>query len=523
MKIVLSVLMAIILSLSSCTSLERVLNTAIDEDAVTIAEKITEDVTFGDVTKEAGAAETESDTAAAGPETAEPEVTEPETILPTREEVIAAVESSDLDGLTEMLEGVEDVNAIIGDDVPILVMAEEAAGINGYENPVTRLLVEKGAYILQRDERGRDFEKVIQEFELAATPRHEFILNTVGDKKKRYWAALRSDSVDEVKALLEYLPVDSNLLLDAAHQKSEEIVKWALSEGVSVNSKNSKDATVLHLACDGYTHKSFEERTALVGLVLDAGADATALDYKNRTPLLYVMEASKNTKGSMKDIIELLLEHGADPDDADSSGNTILKTAVIKNQTDTVLLLLEKGASPELPDSAVLNMKPDMIRTFVGYGADPSLFTSAINIADAGEQSELVHFLIDAGASAEKFELIRVRDNIPLLEYLVENGADINSGNLLNSYAVHFAGVEVLEYLVEHGADLNKKFYNDRTVLHSSVMNKNLEAARFFVEHGTKINEVDKKNKTALDYCKKTDSELYAYLVEAGAKSGSEL
>lgn len=519
MKNVLLFMSAVLLAFSSCSSLDKVLKTTIEKSEITYAESVTEEISSDESADTV--ANTEIATEEPASESAAAE--EPENDLPSKEEVIAAVTSSDYDKLSALLENVDDVKTIIGKDVPILVMAEEANGVNGIENPITTLLAEKGAYILQRDENGRDMEKVILDFEVAATPRHENVLNLIGDKKQRYWNAIKSDSVDGIRELLEYLPVDSNLLFDAAHQKSTEIVAWALSEGVPVDGRNKDGKTALHFACDSYTHKTFEERAELVRVLLDAGADATAADNKNKTPLVYVMDSAQNTNGSMKEIVGLLIDHGADPEEKASGGITILNLAVQKNQTDTASLLLEKGARPEVSSNTILNMKPDMVRLFVEHGSDPALFTKAINIQDNDEQSKLVHYLVDSGVPAGAFELVNIRKNQPLLEYLVGNGADINQGTVLNACVLDNKDMDIIRYLVDHGADLNRKYYNDLTVLHNSVKKKNIDAARLFIEHGAEINPLDKTGKTPLDYCKDKDSELYKYLVEAGAKTAAEL
>ena len=49
-------------------------------------------------------------------------------------------------------------------------------------------------------------------------------------------------------------------------------------------------------------------------------------------------------------IAQYLLKEGADPNIADTSGNTPLHTAVIKRSPDIVKLLLDKGADPTLRD-----------------------------------------------------------------------------------------------------------------------------------------------------------------------------
>ena len=46
------------------------------------------------------------------------------------------------------------------------------------------------------------------------------------------------------------------------------------------------------------------------------------------------------------DIVKYLLEHGANPNSADISGNTPLRTAVSKNDTRIIQLLVDHGADP---------------------------------------------------------------------------------------------------------------------------------------------------------------------------------
>lgn len=278
MKIVLTLTLAAVL-MFSCTSIKYGITDAIGKEVV---KTISEPVLATAVS--VGETDSESEPETAGNQASKPAIIE-EVNEPTKEEVLEAVQNSDLEALKKMLADTADVKTIIGNDIPILVIAEESMGVAGMPNPVTEYLVEKKAYILQRDEKGRDIERIIQDFEVAATPRHDYVLSIIGDKKQQYWNAINTDSVDGIKQLLDYMPVDSNLLIDAARYKAPRVLQWTVSEGVDVNITDSKGQSVLHLACDNYRLKNYEDKFIMAKALIEAGADINALDKSAKTPL----------------------------------------------------------------------------------------------------------------------------------------------------------------------------------------------------------------------------------------------
>ena len=111
---------------------------------------------------------------------------------------------------------------------------------------------------------------------------------------------------------------------------------------------------------------------ALDAQLLDAGAKVNVRDTRGYSPLMYA--AGSDTLPAA--VIKLLLDKGADPSIKDNSGSTALDEALRYRQGKVVSLLMEKtGASAgniavrQLQD-AVLRGQSDMVILLLDRGAD---------------------------------------------------------------------------------------------------------------------------------------------------------
>ncbi|GJQ75780.1 hypothetical protein Trydic_g17851 [Trypoxylus dichotomus] len=95
-----------------------------------------------------------------------------------------------------------------------------------------------------------------------------------------------------------------------------------------------------------------------------------------------------------------------------------------------------------------------------------------------------------------------VSGKLPVIEYLVEHGADINAVSDTGSTPVRSAcfmtHLEIVQYLVAHGADINRPNFNGGTCLINSVQSAQL--CKFLLKHRADVNARDIQNKTALHY-----------------------
>ncbi len=133
-----------------------------------------------------------------------------------------------------------------------------------------------------------------------------------------------------------------NPLYEAARGGNVAMVKLLLDYGAVIQTRT-------YNALNG---AAYYNREAVVRLLLDHGADA------NGGPILggdteVIWGATPLRMAAMKghkDIVELLLAHGATVDAGGRSGRTALHWAALKGHRDTVKLLLEYGADVDVLD-----------------------------------------------------------------------------------------------------------------------------------------------------------------------------
>lgn len=205
----------------------------------------------------------------------------------------------------------------------------------------------------------------------------------------------------------------NSLLHYAAVSGQAELMHELISRGARIESQNQGKWRPLHQAAD-------HGKLAAARTLLDAGA---RLDVRGNssfiireTPTALFLAAS----GGHRDLVELLLRRGADPDlPCDSSHNTALAQASFKGHTEVVRVLLAGGANP--------NGRLD-------------------------EHGQAAFFYFPLARAA----------NVEIVELLIGAGADIEDCNCYRERALHWLAeapdqdlerVDALEALLQHGAD----------------------------------------------------------------------
>ncbi|MBN2049628.1 MAG: hypothetical protein JW760_04230, partial [Spirochaetales bacterium] len=280
-------------------------------------------------------------------------------------------------GLKALLADVEDVRTAVPEGTLLLHMAEEAMG-GERENEMAAFLVSKKAWTLQRDEKGRKADYLIYEYELFETPRQYALDALMKESADRYWKAIREDSVEDLKAVSDHVPMDRHVLYDALYRnKAVNVAVYAVEQGAPVNSVEPQGGnTPLHLLCNEtpYTHP-FNERLAAARAMTAAGADVNATNKQGETPLVTLVISKRkdnyNNMGSPVELAKILLQAGADPNALDQGGYSVLYTAANNRMDDLVALLLEYGVT--LDDNALTkayNMTDRTRQLFREKGAD---------------------------------------------------------------------------------------------------------------------------------------------------------
>jgi ankyrin repeat protein len=156
-------------------------------------------------------------------------------------------------------------------------------------------------------------------------------------------------------------PLGESALDIAAILGKPGIVRQLIAAGANVNAVSSAqgDGTPLHLATLG----GYRE---IVALLLEHGANPNVTANLSRSGVTPLMSAAALGNS---EIASLLLKHKTDPNLTDSSGNTALLNAVQKQSPATVRALLAGGANP---DTQTANGYPALVIAVTDTGSRKS-------------------------------------------------------------------------------------------------------------------------------------------------------
>jgi ankyrin repeat protein len=214
-------------------------------------------------------------------------------------------------------------------------------------------------------------------------------------------------------------------------------------------------ADVKQVTADGSSPLLVAVQNGFYGIarfLLGRGADPNQANAKGWT-LLYLAVANRDAlttavpppdkEGSLE-FINLLLDRGADP-------NARIKVRLEVHQANTSLWLKEAGATPLL--RAALCGDLAVVRLLLDHGADPRIATfdntTPLMVASGVGWAEGFTFQY---SEDETFELVKL---------LMEKGARVNDANDDGITALHGAAYKgantVVQWLVDRGADLAAK------------------------------------------------------------------
>jgi len=219
-------------------------------------------------------------------------------------------------------------------------------------------------------------------------------------------------------------------LLRAAYQDNLDLVDKLLRAGADPRAPNQLGVTALSLACTN-------ANVAMVERLLNAGADANAPLPGGETPLMTCARTGRIGA------VRALLVHGANVNAKESRhGQTAVMWAAAEGHVEVLQALIEAGADFKMPLSS---------------GFTPLLFAVREGRIDA------VKTLLKAGADVNDAVKVRAVPRLP-----EEGAAPLRAGMTPLSMAVANAPFELAAELLKAGADPNAAALG-YTVLHSIV------------------------------------------------------
>jgi cytohesin len=282
--------------------------------------------------------------------------------------------------------------------------------------------------------------------------------NTLG--QTALLCAAQEDRADVVGALLQagadVNKADEDGFAPLSAAASASIATMLIERGADVNAANRFGSTALLLAADA-------GRVGVVEALLQADADVNKADDDGDAPLTVAASAS---------IATMLIERGADLNAANRFGATALLRAAQNGCADVVEALLQAGADVNKADddgfaplSAAASAR--IATMLIERGADVNAANrfggTALLLAAQEDRADVVETLLLAGADANKADEKRlaplsVAASAAIATMLIEHGAHVNAANRSCETALQIAAVEgradVVEALVQAGADV---------------------------------------------------------------------
>ncbi|XP_032521667.2 transient receptor potential channel pyrexia isoform X2 [Danaus plexippus] len=262
-------------------------------------------------------------------------------------------------------------------------------------------------------------------------------------------------------------------------------------------------------------------KTCLLSKLLKIGGDPNSRDDAGRTCLhLSCLVGNGET-------VKLLLEHGADPNMWDSVSErkaTPLHCAASAKSLNCVNALLNHGADVNAGLSehsplhyAVMSDAPEVVSALLEAGAcpdTPQVFTETpLHVAASLGSASCMKLLLDAGADvraalgpgrATALHLAAVDGHAECASLLLEHGARIDCPNSRGQTSLHLAAlaqsVEVVELLVAKRADVRARDIDGRTPLHGAIVRgaRACDVARLLLSVGADPNAPDNFGYTPL-------------------------
>ena len=245
-------------------------------------------------------------------------------------------------------------------------------------------------------------------------------------------------------------------LVDAVKAGDRSAALALLERRADVNAAEADGTTALHYAVH-------QDDVELVRRLIRAGAHVTVKNDYGATPM---SEAAIIANPTM---IGLLLEAGADAESANADGQTALMVVARSGRVEAARLLLSRGASVNAVEKwrgqtalmwAVAQRQPAMVKELVAHGADVNV-RSMVN--NWGRQ-----------VTAEPRAIYRPAGGLTPLLYAAREGC-----------------VGCARVLVESGAEINRADPEGISPLLMAIINEHFDLAAYLIDKGANPNQWD--------------------------------
>ncbi|KAM0235337.1 hypothetical protein ACHAP5_009732 [Fusarium lateritium] len=277
----------------------------------------------------------------------------------------------------------------------------------------------------------------------------------------------------------------------------KDVVKYIINErNHDLNHHSKHDMSALHYACISGDRDIME-------MLVESGAELDTMTDRGYTPLSLAIDCGNRS------VVELLISKGADIHLADNHGMTPLHRASQLGHLKIVEQLIEHGAE-------ISTLSKDT-------------YTPLLYAAVSG-QSEVVTLLLDKGADSSdadkngytSLHLASLLGNQTLVRQLIDRGADfaaLSKQGYTPLAAASLSGqTQVVRLLLESDANLHQLNEADFMPLILAAEGGHVEVVKMLLEHGVDWDKENEKGYSSLQSaCEKGQSELVKLLLQSGA------
>ncbi|KAJ6653509.1 hypothetical protein lerEdw1_009181 [Lerista edwardsae] len=301
-----------------------------------------------------------------------------------------------------------------------------------------------------------------------------------------------------------------------------------LVDAANVNAKDmaGRKSTPLHFAA-GFGRKDVVEH------LLQTGANVHARDDGGLIPLHNACSFGH------AEVVSLLLCQGADPNARDNWNYTPLHEAAIKGKIDVCIVLLQHGADPNIRNTdgksaldladpsakAVLTDSEDWLVEYFFQGKNSSEYL-AVGIARIQAMNfEFCPKVQKERGEYKKDELLeaaRSGNEEKLMALLTPLNVNCHASDGRKSTPLHLAAgynrVRIVQLLLQHGADVHAKDKGGLVPLHNACSYGHYEVTELLLKHGACVNAMDLWQFTPLhEAASKNRVEVCSLLLSHGA------
>ena len=276
----------------------------------------------------------------------------------------------------------------------------------------------------------------------------------------------------------------STALMTAAFGGARDAVQFLLTRGALPNLSNRSGLRALHYAVQATDHA-----LEIVNALVQSGADPDGRDQEGSTALLLA------TAFGRLDCVSALVKKGANIDAADENGLTALHHAAYLGNTELVTGLLQLKSTPGLFDKSGLTPLQYAVLGYASVDAIRALLSGGSRVDEKTREGRGVLSLIALSKRSEA-------DRLAIADFLLELGADANEAgpnghSLLFEAALAGDGFFV-DALLRRGAAIRQEGSNKVTPLQAAIAGGHDEIVQKLLQAGADPNVADTTGETAL-------------------------